>query len=57
MAMAGYDPAGAIPFWERMAAQSQNSTPVFLSDHPADAQRIADIQRLLPEAQKYYKPR
>jgi len=57
MAMAGYDPQTAVPFWERMAAQSQGGTPAFLSDHPADAQRIADIQRLMPEAQKYYKPR
>ena len=57
MAMAGYDPAQALPFWQRMAAQSQGGTPEFLSDHPADATRIADIQRLLPEAQKYYKPR
>ena len=57
MAMAGYDPRGALPFWQRMAAQSKTSTPEFLSDHPADATRIADIQRLLPEAQKYYKPR
>jgi predicted Zn-dependent protease len=57
MAMAGYNPAAALPFWQRMAAQSQGSTPEFLSDHPADATRIADIQRLLPEAQKYYKPR
>ncbi|AMJ66275.1 M48 family metallopeptidase [Hymenobacter sp. PAMC 26628] len=57
MAMAGYDPRGALPFWQRMAAQSQNNTPEFLSDHPADATRIADIERLLPEAQKYYKPR
>ena len=57
MAMAGYDPHQALPFWERMAAMSQNSTPGFLSDHPTDSQRIADIQRLLPEAQKYYKPR
>jgi len=57
MAMAGYNPAKAVPFWERMAAQSQSGTPEFLSDHPADATRIADIQRLLPEAEKYYKPR
>ena len=57
MAMAGYNPAQALPFWQRMAAQSQNTTPEFLSDHPADATRIADIQRLLPEAQKYYKAR
>jgi predicted Zn-dependent protease len=57
MAMAGYNPAQAIPFWQRMAAQSQGGTPEFLSSHPADATRIADIERLLPEAQKYYKPR
>ncbi|GAB3635005.1 M48 family metallopeptidase [Hymenobacter arcticus] len=57
MAMAGYNPSGAVPFWERMAAQSQSNTPEFLSDHPADATRIADIQAQLPEALKYYKPR
>ena len=57
MAMAGYNPAQAIPFWQRMAAQSQGGTPEFLSSHPADATRIADIERLLPEAQKYYKAR
>jgi predicted Zn-dependent protease len=57
MAMAGYNPEAAIPFWQRMAAQGQGGTPAFLSDHPADEQRIADIQRLLPEAQKYYKAR
>jgi predicted Zn-dependent protease len=57
MAMAGYDPQTAVPFWQRMAAQGQGGTPAFLSDHPADAQRIAAIQALLPEAQKYYKPR
>ena len=57
MAMAGYNPEGAISFWQRMQAQSQNSTPAFLSDHPADAQRIADIKADMPEALKYYKPR
>ncbi len=57
MAMAGYDPRGALPFWQRMAAQNKSTTPVYLSDHPSDATRIADIERLLPEAQKYYKPR
>lgn len=57
MAMAGYNPEGAIGFWQRMEAQSQNSTPAFLSDHPADAQRIADIKADMPEALKYYKPR
>lgn len=57
MAMAGYNPESAVPFWERMAsAKSQaNATPEFLSTHPSDARRINDIQKLIPEAMKYYK--
>jgi predicted Zn-dependent protease len=56
MAMAGYNPNEALTFWSRMMAQSQGNTPpVFLSDHPSDAQRIADIQAHIPEAMKYYK--
>lgn len=55
-AMAGYDPRVAVSFWQRMASSSQSSTPAFLSDHPSDAQRIADIQKEMPEALKYYKP-
>lgn len=56
-AMAGYNPQEAIPFWERMASQGGGSKPpAFLSDHPADAQRIADIKKWMPEALKYYKP-
>lgn len=56
MAMAGYDPANAVSFWQRMASASEGSQkpPEFLSTHPADATRIAQIQRLLPEAKRYY---
>ncbi len=54
-AMAGYDPNEAITFWQRMSASSNNSTPAFLSTHPTDAQRIANIKKILPEALKYYK--
>lgn len=55
MAMAGYNPDEAVAFWGRMASLSKGSKPpVFLSTHPSDEQRIADIQRLLPEARKYY---
>ena len=57
MAMAGYNPEGAIPFWERMEAENQSTTPEFLSDHPADATRVADIKAEMPEAMKYYKAR
>lgn len=57
MAMAGYNPNEAVAFWQRMAAQSKGGAqPEFLSTHPSDATRIANIQRLIPEAMKYYKP-
>ncbi len=55
MSMAGYDPRGAVDFWQRMAAQKQGSAqPQFLSTHPADATRIKDIEHLVPEALTYY---
>jgi len=57
MAMAGYDPTQAPEFWKRMAANSGGQqVPQLLSTHPADETRIADLNRWLPEAQKYYKP-
>jgi predicted Zn-dependent protease len=55
MAMAGYDPAEALTFWSRMAAQSKTYIPEILSTHPSDAKRIANMQAILPEAQTYYK--
>jgi len=55
MSMAGYDPTQAISFWERMSALSQTSTPEFLSTHPSDAKRIANLKTVLAEAQTYYK--
>jgi predicted Zn-dependent protease len=56
MAMAGYDPAKAVDFWTRMAAQSKaGGTPEFLSTHPSDATRINDIKKYLPEALAYYR--
>lgn len=54
-AMAGYDPNEAVPFWTRMSQLGGGgSTPVLLSDHPSDAQRITDIKNtFLPEALQY----
>ena len=56
-ALGGYDPRAAITFWERMkAASAGQSPPEFLSTHPAEENRIKQIQDLMPEALKYYKP-
>lgn len=55
MAMAGYDPNSAVEFWQRMAAQGGGSPPEFLSTHPANETRIADLKKLMPEAMQYYK--
>lgn len=54
MAMAGYDPNAAVDFWTRMAANSQGAPPEWLSTHPSNETRIADIKKLLPEALQYY---
>jgi len=55
MAMAGYDPREAQPFWQRMEAQSSgNRPPEFLSTHPNPATRRADLDRHLPKALEYY---
>ena len=54
-AMAGYDPQVAVAFWQRMAAQGNGSSSDFLSDHPSDVKRIANIKGWMPEALKYYK--
>lgn len=56
MAIAGYDPREAIPFWNRMEASSSGARqPEFLSTHPSPGTRIADIQKDLPKALEYYK--
>ena len=57
MAMAGYDPQQAIPFWQRMEAKGGAQPPEFLSTHPSAGTRQADLKRHMPEALKYYKPR
>ena len=59
MAMAGYDPTEAVPFWQRMSAANKGgpSVPGFLSTHPSDEQRIRALSALIPEVRaKYYAP-
>jgi predicted Zn-dependent protease len=51
MAIAGYNPDQAVVFWERMSANSGGQAPPeFMSTHPSDATRIANIRALIPQA-------
>ncbi|MAF65505.1 MAG: hypothetical protein CMJ84_07590 [Planctomycetes bacterium] len=59
MANAGYDPREAVRFWQRMAATGGGAGggPIgeFLSTHPSERTRIADIRRTLPEVLPLYE--
>lgn len=58
MAMAGYNPEEAVPFWQRMEAKSGGQAPPeFLSTHPSAGTRQQDLRQHMPEALKYYKGR
>jgi len=53
MAIAGYAPEAALSFWQRMSQQG-NATLEFMSTHPSDNTRIAQIQKEIPEARAVY---
>lgn len=55
MARAGYNPQEAVAFWQRMAAGAGPSPPEWLSTHPSNANRIEQIEELLPEAMELYR--
>ncbi|WP_352422328.1 M48 family metallopeptidase [Proteiniphilum sp.] len=56
MAIAGYDPRVAVPFWTRMAQSSGGAqVPEALSTHPNDMNRISRIESIMPNALQYYK--
>jgi predicted Zn-dependent protease len=59
MAMAGYDPHEAVAVWERMKILNAGKPrqAEWLSTHPTDETRIANIKAWVPEAMKYYRPR
>ena len=56
-AMAGYDPNVAVAFWQRMSQGNSSNQSDMFSDHPSDAKRIAALEKEMPEAMKYYKPK
>ncbi|MCB0534337.1 MAG: M48 family metallopeptidase [Lewinellaceae bacterium] len=53
MAMAGYDPNAAAPFWERMTQSGGSRPPEFLSTHPDPSKRSERLRQLVPKARAY----
>ena len=51
MEIAGYDSQSAVNFWSKMSAGGGNASD-FLSTHPSDSKRIAQITARMPEAKK-----
>lgn len=54
-ARAGYNPEAAISLWQKMSAQSGNAPPEFLSTHPSNQTRIADLRKLAPKMMPLYQ--
>lgn len=53
MAIAGYNPDNAVPFWQRMAANSGGEAPPeWMSTHPSNTTRITNLQKLIPGAKQ-----
>ncbi|MFA6929871.1 MAG: M48 family metallopeptidase, partial [Lentisphaeria bacterium] len=56
LARAGYHPSAAISFWQKFSA---GKTPSIIenwtSTHPGGAERIANLQKLLPQALEEYE--
>jgi predicted Zn-dependent protease len=56
MAIAGYNPQTAVPFWTRMAQSGGGAQiPEFLSTHPTDSKRIANMEKIMPNVLQYFK--
>lgn len=55
MAKAGYDPTVAPKFWERFGQNKGDDQPIeWMSTHPADVRRAADLLALMDEASAEY---
>jgi predicted Zn-dependent protease len=54
VARAGYDPRAGVALWRKMALLEKSAPPQWLSSHPSGSNRIAQIQKTLPQVMPVY---
>jgi predicted Zn-dependent protease len=54
-ARAGFNPDAAITLWQKMSAQGGAKQPEFLSTHPSNENRIAELRALAPKVRPLYE--
>lgn len=55
MARAGYNPNASVTLWQKMMAANSGGSPQFLSTHPNPANRIQNLQSLIPKMMPLYQ--
>lgn len=55
MARAGFDPRASVELWRRMQREAKGSPPEFLSTHPAEGTRIAQLEQHMREVTPLYQ--
>lgn len=53
-ARAGFNPDAAVTLWQKMATQGGSKPPEFLSTHPTNETRIAELRALAPKVRPLY---
>ena len=54
-ARAGYNPDAAVTLWQKMSTLGGAKQPEFLSTHPSNDNRIAELRALAPKVRPYYQ--
>ncbi|MFL6717391.1 MAG: M48 family peptidase, partial [Burkholderiaceae bacterium] len=50
----GYDPRAGVALWRKMAMLEKSAPPQWLSSHPSGNNRIAQIEKTLPQVMPVY---
>lgn len=55
MARAGFDPRESVQLWRNMKKAGGGGVPEFLSTHPSDESRIAELEKQIPKVLPKYE--